>query len=499
MLPTVPDSDALSGAHAALFLVALSLSIYVATLLQRRKDDNLRYPPYAPGSIAEHIRMSTSARYPWWVLDVAQRLDARVFRLKIPLAPLSHKVVIGDPDTFRQVMQDPLSTKPLAVYRAFRRVHGGSADTATAFTSNGAVWHAKRTAVAPAFASKHVKRMTQLAMEFTETWMRETLESPAADEGSVAANAEGGEDAHSPSFDVAEDILGIVLSAISETALEYKMSAEEKAQFGRDVEASLVEFASLEPLQPWRQFVGLCLPHRRRAFAAARNIKQLVSNIMASYRRLEAPTSNTVINLIMESGAFATDEERSAQILEFLLAGHDTTAYSIAWILLELARNPVEQRQLREELRRMSPEDWVRSGQLKRVVQEGMRLHPVASGGSVRVTGRDITTPRGERIPGGSLCFMPYMLLFRNPDVYAAPDAFRPDRWRAPSREAAGAFTPFALGKQNCVGQSLARAETCAIVARICSEFKLSVEDEGDVTFFLTLKPVGARLRARRV
>jgi cytochrome P450 len=45
------------------------------------------------------------------------------------------------------------------------------------------------------------------------------------------------------------------------------------------------------------------------------------------------------------------------------------------------------------------------------------------------------------------------------------------------------AFNPFSLGKQNCVGQSLAKAETQAIVARICSEFEfeLQVEDEGDV------------------
>jgi hypothetical protein len=51
------------------------------------------------------------------------------------------------------------------------------------------------------------------------------------------------------------------------------------------------------------------------------------------------------------------------------------------------------------------------------------------------------------------------------------------------------------LWKQNCVGQSLAKAETQAIVVRICSEFELMVEVKGHADFFLTLKPVGARLR----
>ena len=37
------------------------------------------------------------------------------------------------------------------------------------------------------------------------------------------------------------------------------------------------------------------------------------------------------------------------------------------------------------------------------------------------------------------------------------------------------------------------------IIARICSELELTVECEGRVDFCLTVKPVGARLRARRV
>ena len=91
------------------------------------------------------------------------------------------------------------------------------------------------------------------------------------------------------------------------------------------------------------------------------------------------------------------------------------------------------------------------------------------------------------------------MLLFRNPDIFNDPDSFQPSRWETPTRDMLDAFNPFALGKQNCVGQSLANAELFAIVARICSEFELSVESEGSVGFFLTLKPMGARLRARKV
>ena len=223
----------------------------------------------------------------------------------------------------------------------------------------------------------------------------------------------------------------------------------------------------------------------------------MVLKIMKEWREKEHPIQGTLIQLIMDSDAIPTEEEKAAQLLEFLVAGHDTTAYSIAFILIELAKNPVEQAKLREALTLLPPESWSSSSQLQWVVKEGMRLHPVAR--SIRVPGRDIVTSKNEVLPKGSMCIAHFMLLFRNPDIFEDPDTFRPSRWEIPSRDMLEAFQPFSMGRQNCVGQSLARAETFGIVARICSEFELTVEEEGLVTFFLTVKPVGARLKARRV
>merc|ERR1712038_1393976 len=214
-----------------------------------------------------------------------------------------------------------------------------------------------------------------------------------------------------------------------------------------------------------------------------------MGKIQESYRNLEAPTKGTIIDLIMTSStAFETDKDRAGQILEFLLAGHDTTGYSISWILFELARNPEEQKRLRASLSSMSPEDWSRSDVLRMAVKEAMRLHPVASAGSIRVIGKDMMTSKKELLPKGTIVFLPLMLLFRNPEVFENENSFHPSRWENPTREMTDAFNPFSLGKQNCIGQSLANAEMHYVVARICSEFDLFVEEEGSVDYFLTLK-----------
>jgi cytochrome P450 len=78
-------------------------------------------------------------------------------------------------------------------------------------------------------------------------------------------------------------------------------------------------------------------------------------------------------------------------------------------------------------------------------------------------------------------------------------DEYVPSRWDHPTQAQKDSFMLFSAGKQNCVGQSLAQAELHCIVPRILSEVELEVEEEGTITWFLTLKPIGARLKAKRV
>ena len=245
------------------------------------------------------------------------------------------------------------------------------------------------------------------------------------------------------------------------------------------------------------------IPSRRRAFEAGRNLKRLCLKVMDEYRKKENITQGTIIQLIMESDdTYPTDDEKSAQLLEFLIAGYDTTGYSISWILLSLAQNKNAQSSLRNSLRKLSSDRWIHSKELQNVIKEGMRLNPVASAGSVRTTGTDFITRKGLLIPKGSICFLPFILNFRNPDIFEDPDSFIPSRWENPTRDQLDAFQPFSMGKQNCIGQSLARAQIRSIIARIISEFELSVDESVEphtCEFLLTLRPIGAILRARKV
>merc|ERR1712154_614618 len=96
----------------------------------------------------------------------------------------------------------------------------------------------------------------------------------------------------------------------------------------------------------------------RRAETAADNLEKLSFKIMDEYRKSKNPSKGTIIDRIMKNDAYENDSERAADVTTFLVAGHDTTAYSIAWILKELAKNPEEQEKLRNSLRSTEKENW---------------------------------------------------------------------------------------------------------------------------------------------
>ena len=182
------------------------------------------------------------------------------------------------------------------------------------FTSNGNRWHAKRKAVATAFSSRHIKRMHRVAMEKTEEWIKDNLMGVTTE-----------------SFDVSKEMLGIVLSSLSQTAFEYDMSTEEKQMFLDELKLAIKEFTAKGIVIPLRKQFGWLIPERRRAWAAVANLRELAKKIMKSYRNKDPSTieQGTIIQLIMGSDAFPTEEEKIGQLLEFFIKkkAHDTTAH----------------------------------------------------------------------------------------------------------------------------------------------------------------------------
>lgn len=434
-------------------------------------------PPVAPFGMFECIRFMTSDQQPWFPLRARKALnDSDTFVLPLPRRP----VMTGDYELAREILTDPLSVKP-KTYQEFEPLGVGSI-----FTRNGSYWHARRKGVAPAFSNRHVKRMNLVALEHAEKWIQEVL-IPCAKAGK--------------SFDVSKGMISITLEAICKTAFEYDISQQEKDEYLRNSELVLKEFLTKSINNPFRKYFGRWIPGRRRALDAALANASLARRIISKYKANTKPIKGTIIDYLCHNPCYANEDEIVADVLLYLTAGHDTTAYTMAFTLLELARNPDLQKTVRDEVAVMESSDhWRRSEALQMAIKESMRLYPVSASGSSRVCGRDFVTKEGWVIPAGTSVVSHIMLMHRNKNVFGEnADEYVPSRWENPTQAQKDSFLIFAAGKQNCLGQSLAQAELHCIIPRILSEVELEVEDEGNITWFLTLKPIGVKLRPKLV
>lgn len=189
----------------------------------------------------------------------------------------------------------------------------------------------------------------------------------------------------------------------------------------------------------------------RRFTRAMQHLNQALEDILSS--RTSAPDTPDLLELI-RSGAQNADDVRN-EAITFLLAGHDTTAHTLTWLLAYLAHHPEEQSRCAHD-----------PAALNRALQETLRLSP-----PIWIIERHALGPdeiAGYTIPrGASLVASPYTI-HRHPDFWEDPERFLPDRFLAP---APAAYLPFGLGPRVCIGKEFALMEARIIASALLSKF----------------------------
>ncbi|MET9607798.1 cytochrome P450 [Streptomyces sp. NPDC006512] len=253
-------------------------------------------------------------------------------------------------------------------------------------------------------------------------------------------------------------------------------------------------------------------PGNRRAATAMEELYGVCDRIVSERRGAPAPDGGRGEDLLTllaaardaDDGGFDADELRD-QVLIFLLAGHETTATSLAFTLHLLGRHPEEQARAREEIVRVlgdrTPEaaDLDRLPYLTQVLKEAMRLYPAAP-----VIGRKsvaATEVAGYAVPAGADVILAPWVTHRHPRHWPEPERFDPGRF-APEAEAGRpryAWFPFGGGPRACIGQHFSMLESVIALAMILRAYEFeAVDTEVPVSAGITLETRGpARCRIR--
>jgi len=269
-----------------------------------------------------------------------------------------------------------------------------------------------------------------------------------------------------------------------------------------------IELFSKRLGNPFRQYL-FWDREKRQALAAMDEIMKIALDILKGYRdthsKEEIKEDIGIVGHLVRT-PYPSEKARAADVVTFMLAGHDTTGYTVAWILTELSRNPDVQRKLQKELDQQNPKRLPWTIEMLRdtpyqdcVIKEAMRLWPVAAmGPTAREIDRDIPVGGGKVIPKGSFVSMNLFATFRS--GIQDPDSFIPERWEKPSNPDAGRLEkmhiPFGAGKRVCVGQNLAYLELRMVVATMLQRFDFEQIGVETTDFHLTLKPAGSKLKA---
>ncbi|MFE7558713.1 cytochrome P450 [Kitasatospora sp. NPDC057500] len=186
-----------------------------------------------------------------------------------------------------------------------------------------------------------------------------------------------------------------------------------------------------------------------------------------------------------EDGERLDPDELRDQVLIFLLAGHETTATSLAFALFLLAKHPEQRRLAREEAdavlagREPVAADLEALPYLTRVLKEAMRLYPAASQMGRRSVEESVVD--GHVIPAGAQVILAPWVTHRHPDHWEEPDRFDPDRF-LPEREKGRhryAWYPFGGGPRACIGQHFSMLESVLALGALLREFDLEAIDRG--------------------
>lgn len=208
-----------------------------------------------------------------------------------------------------------------------------------------------------------------------------------------------------------------------------------------------------------------------KGFLDRRNeVDALLAEQIAERQNADADDRDDVLAMFLaarhEDGTPMSAQELRDELMTLLIAGHETTASTLAWTFSRLAREPGVVSELVAELE--SEDD---GPYLTATIQEALRSRPVLPNTLPRYVEQPITVGGWDYEPGCCLVANAY-LVHHDPDIYPDPYTFRPERF-LDSKPGTYTWIPFGGGRRRCLGASFATLEMKIVLAEVLRRFGL--------------------------
>ena len=337
------------------------------------------------------------------------------------------------------------------------------------FISDGETWRKRRRIVAPIIHVSQLVRfapvMVEAATEVRERWSK----------------AEG------ETVDVLVESATLTAEIICRTLFGRKL--------GRDYAHQIVDgFSDYQRLVDQIDMITLLgLPDwvpRWYGPSIRRSIKRIhgvLDHVIESYRKEKTDDDDSMIRRLIEARDPETGEPLSPEALRnetavLFMAGHETTANSLAWCWFLLSQAPEVEAKMHRELdsvlggRTPTLADVPKLVYTRAIFDEALRLYP-----PVPILPREAVQDdnfKGVRIERGSLIFVVPWLLHRHKRLWDKPDHFSPERFLPENAKGISkfAYIPFSIGPRICAGMSFGLTEAILCLATLAQSFQLRLK-----------------------
>ncbi|KAK3694514.1 cytochrome P450 [Podospora appendiculata] len=320
-------------------------------------------------------------------------------------------------------------------------------------------------------------------------------------------------------FFMATDVIGELTFGESFRTLEKGEPTEYVQTLQKTAEAGSIRIA-------FPRLVKFLLQYRIPTPIAALNVpvevfadlrKYSVESLQRYYRLVKADDGVNLKQTLFTKVFKAEEEDRLTfgEIVDnartYLIAGSDTTAVTLTYLLWSVCSYKRVQERLAEEVRVALPadddafadHDLRQLPYLNAVIEETLRLYSAAPSGLPRVVPAGGADLAGWYFPPGAIVTSQAYSLHRAPETFHDPEVFNPERWLDGNvtRDMQDAFMPFGGGSRVCIGSHLARMELRLATtlffrafphAKVSSKQNMSSADMVPAIFFI-LSPQGKR------
>jgi cytochrome P450 len=386
--------------------------------------------------------------------------------------------ICNSPDTVKQVFVDDAENferKSPQQRHALRPLIGDGL-----FISDGKLWRERRKAVAPL---THVSKLAELTPPMTQ----------AATERLALWQVSAGQEI---------DVLGQMAEMTADIICRTIFGSQLGHVAAQTVVSAFSEYQALIGQMDLISLLGLpdFIPrmHNRRIRSSARRIQAVVADltteILQGARRNEPSLIRSLTDPKTGGGLSIEAVRNEASVL--FMAGHETTANTLAWTWFLLSQDAETETRLHAEVDALGGNaatyvDLPRLPFTRAVIEETLRLFP-----PVPIQARETRESRtilGREVPAGAIMMLVPWLLHRHKLWWDQPDAFIPDRFMPggsgiPSRYA---YVPFSIGPRVCTGAAFGVTEAILCLATLAQGFRLRLRPGWQVmpVCRLTLRP----------